>query len=196
MTGRTHLTIGVAVGLAIAEYSGATPRDTVLLVLAAAVGSLLPDIDHRQSMLSGWIPGSGLVGLFVRHRGITHSILFCVIAAPLISFGLRSVTGAGLNPTTHGIALLLGGISHLAADMLTPAGVPLLLPLSGRSFKLAPGFALRILKWTELESVVWLGALAVIGIILVQGIDPAQIARMADFLASIFPIRHDSPLEI
>lgn len=162
MTGRTHLTIGIAVGLAVAQMLDAAPKEAAFITGAAALGSLLPDIDHPQSMLSGWIPGSGLLTLFTRHRGITHSILFCLFFPVLASFVLRSLTGMGIDDP-YRIPLLLGMLSHLAADMLTPVGVPLFAPITSYNFKVLPGKLLKITKWAGLEFVVWIGALGVIG---------------------------------
>lgn len=165
MTGRTHLTIGIATGLALASGLDAAPRDMGIIVLIAIFGSLLPDADHPQSLISGWIPGMGAVSLFFRHRGFTHSISFIFTFTVLLAFGFRAALGTDF-PQHLAAALLLGMLSHLIADMLTPFGVPLLLPFSGRAFKLAPGIVLRLIKWTGLESLVFVGSLAVIGYIL------------------------------
>lgn len=161
MTGRTHLTIGIAVGLALVHITQAQPREAALIVGAAAIGGLLPDLDHPQSMLSGWIPGAGLVSLFTRHRGITHSILFCLVFPVLVSFIIRSITGTGIE-FLYRTPLLCGMLSHLVADMLTPAGVPLLWPWRA-NFKVLPGTLLRITKWAGLDFIMWLGALGAIG---------------------------------
>lgn len=161
MTGRTHLTIGIAVGLALVHVTHAQPREAALIVVAAAAGSLIPDLDHPQSMLSGWIPGAGLVSLFTRHRGITHSILFCLALPVVVSFLMRSFIGVGIDGVLR-LPLLCGMLSHLVADMLTPAGVPLLWPWRA-NFKVLPTGLLRITKWAGLDFVTWLGALGAIG---------------------------------
>lgn len=161
MTGRTHLTIGIAVGLALSQTMSLPLREMALITAAAALGSLLPDIDHPQSMLSGWIPGSFLISVFTRHRGFTHSILFCMLVPAVLWVAISSGATIAI-PYIYPLALVLGMVSHLIADMLTPAGVPLLFPIGGM-WKALPGSLLRITKWAGLEFVVWLGTLALIG---------------------------------
>lgn len=156
MTGRTHLTLGAAAGLLIAAYTGANPGSCFA---AGCLGGLLPDIDHPQSMLSGWIPGSGLLGVFgVRHRGFTHSVLFMVLlVAAWFAASQRTVI-----PYPYVVAALAGVATHIVSDMLTPQGVNLLYP-SRRNWKAAPGFILQVGKWFGVvELVVWLAGLAAI----------------------------------
>jgi inner membrane protein len=154
MTGRTHATLGAAAGLGIAAYLHADP----LLCLAAGIlGGLLPDIDHPQSMLSGWVPGSGLLGVFgVRHRGFTHSVLFMV----LLVAAWFAASQQMVIPYPAVMAGLAGVATHILSDMLTPQGVRLLYPLRA-NWKAAPGILLSVGKWFGVvELVVWLGALA------------------------------------
>ena len=95
--------------------------DPLYLGLAVA-GSLLPDLDHPKS----WVgrrarPVSTAIAKVLGHRGITHSALALV--------GLVMVLGrAGYAPGIVS-ALALGYLSHLGADMLTPAGLRLAWPL-------------------------------------------------------------------
>lgn len=107
---------------------------------ALAVGlAMVPDYDQR-------VPG-------IAHRGVTHTLAFA------FAFGLAVGTAAGAfgeatgvelsgSMTLYGLELvslqsyasLVGTVavlSHLAADALTPSGVPLLYPLSDRRFSLA-----------------------------------------------------------
>ena len=154
MTGRTHLTLGAAAGLLIAAYTGANPG---LCFTAGCLGGLLPDIDHPQSMLSGWIPGSGLLGVFgVRHRSFTHSILFMV----LLVAGWFALTTRVAVPYPLPVSFLAGVASHIVSDMLTPQGVRLLYPLRA-NWKAAPGFILQVGKrFAVVELAVWLAGLA------------------------------------
>jgi inner membrane protein len=164
MTGRTHATLGAAAGAIVAGTLGADP---LYCLLAGILGGLLPDIDHPQSILSGWIPGSGLLLALgrVRHRGFTHSILFAVLlVAAWFAASQRIVI-----PYPLVVAGLAGVATHLVSDMLTPQGIPLLYPMRF-NFKAAPGVFLHIGKWFGVvEFVVWLGALAGIafGILLI-----------------------------
>lgn len=50
MTGKTHLTVGIAAGLTLA--AGNSIENQAILILAAAVGSLIPDLDHPRSKIN------------------------------------------------------------------------------------------------------------------------------------------------
>ncbi|MFQ6010519.1 MAG: metal-dependent hydrolase [Candidatus Aenigmatarchaeota archaeon] len=73
--------------------------------------SVLPDIDTPRSHIGRIFPFSGWIEENIGHRSITHSLLFVVVAA----------LGGGLGP-------LVGALSHILLDMLTPNGVQLLWP--------------------------------------------------------------------
>jgi inner membrane protein len=61
------------------------------------------------------------------HRGLTHSLLAVVGGLMLIqAMEPKTLLGRLVEP------MALGYLSHLAADALTPAGVPLLWPLKQR----------------------------------------------------------------
>ena len=88
---------------------------------AAALGSLLPDIDHPKSLVGrrlAWVsvPVAALVG----HRGVTHSLLAVLACAAGLWFLGRELA--------WNAALLVGYLSHLAGDALTVSGIPLLWP--------------------------------------------------------------------
>ncbi|GAB6861279.1 hypothetical protein JCM17092_13680 [Haloplanus litoreus] len=89
--------------------------------------AMLPDYDHR-------IPG-------LPHRGPTHTLVFAALvgaAGAGVGVGLAMVLDGGRTTfVSFGFAVgALAVLAHLLADALTPAGVPLLWPLSGRSFSL------------------------------------------------------------
>ena len=101
--------------------------------LALATGTvmvwfaMLPDIDHRLPL--------------VDHRGVTHSLLFAFLIGSLFGGAGFVLDGAvsvgGTNLGVYGF--LLGTLTvgaHLVGDIFTPAGVPLLWPLS-RSYSLS-----------------------------------------------------------
>lgn len=157
MTGRTHLLIGLSTGIAIADHA---PADNLLrtgVVVVAVIAALLPDIDHPKAIISGYLPGVGHAArLAVSHRGATHTAIFAaaimalllLVAAPM---PIVAAAGAGI-------------LSHLVADMTTPGGVPLLIPLSRRTFRVAP----RSILWVSsriLEAIATTGALVVIGLV-------------------------------
>lgn len=95
--------------------------------------AMLPDLDMR-------IPG-------VKHRGITHTVWFGLIAAALfgavgyqLDSGLiaLSSTSDAARPLAFAFAYLglHAVVTHLLADMLTPAGIRPFAPLSSRKFSL------------------------------------------------------------
>ncbi len=66
------------------------------------------------------IPISAIFG----HRGITHSLLGALLHVAL-TFTINLIFPI-LSPLTTGI--LIGSISHIIGDWLTPSGIPLLWP--------------------------------------------------------------------
>ncbi len=123
MMARSHVVIGAAAWITVAPLLHLPPWDPVTLGLAMA-GSLLPDIDHPKS----WVgqrsrPLSTLLAAIFGHRGMTHSLAAAFgMAALLLHLGTRRGWVCGLA---------VGYLSHLAADMLTPAGLRLAWPLRG-----------------------------------------------------------------
>lgn len=113
------------VGFALA---GVRPAFAVVggaVVLALA---RLPDVDHRLPVVS--------------HRGVTHTLLFALAVGAVVGaagYALGVGVGAGAE-TTRLLAVFgaftgtFGIVAHLAADWLTPSGVPLLWPLTGRRY--------------------------------------------------------------
>lgn len=114
MRGITHALGGAVVGLVITtNWLGAA---------TGALGALLPDVDHPNS-LAGRRAGvvGGAVRLFVGHRGLMHSGLI----------GIALVWAASLVPSPYrqyAVATALGYASHLMLDALTVQGIPLFWP--------------------------------------------------------------------
>lgn len=135
MMAGSHIVVGAAlwaVTAKLAGHSGLEPQALAVIapqalavvepqaLAAAAFGALLPDIDHPQSwagrkMRVVSVPLSMIVG----HRGITHSLL--AVVAALVTLTVMG-TGGMAAP------VVIGYLSHLLADGLTPSGVPLLWP--------------------------------------------------------------------
>lgn len=100
------------------------------IVIGGILTCLIPDIDHPKSLLGQrlkWfsIPIAKLFG----HRGITHSFLAIAGCSMLLSSELLLRT---IIPIEFIHAMIVGYISHVVADMLTPAGIPLLWPYRRR----------------------------------------------------------------
>lgn len=136
MLGSTHFLIGAAVGVPVAVATG-----NPALIGVAMVGALIPDLDASEATLKHWRVkiGEGKKGLtikpfyalsefirlFLPHRGWLHSLWAALIIAALFLF-------AGW---AWALAILAGYLSHLLADSITPAGVPL---ISKESWHLVP----------------------------------------------------------
>lgn len=98
-----------------------TPELALVTGMVMVWFAMLPDIDHRLPV--------------VNHRGVTHSFLFALLAGGLFgAAGLvldDAVNMAEVSLGLHGFLLgVLTVGAHLVGDILTPAGVPLLWPLS------------------------------------------------------------------
>lgn len=100
------------------------------IIIGGILTCLLPDIDHPKSLLGQrlkWL--SVPIAKMFGHRGVTHSFLAIIGASTLIYSGLLSRI---IIPIDLAHAMIVGYISHVVADMLTPAGVPLLWPCRWR----------------------------------------------------------------
>jgi len=148
MLGRNHVALALAAPLA-GQMFNLSPLPAAWPAWAGlALGALAPDIDGEGSIcyLGNFLPRGITPGLVVRllnwvgrtissgiravfgHRAAFH---WPVLSAALIFVGWRL-----------GLAWLLwfgvGYGLHIAGDMLTKSGVPLLGPLTGRDFSLLP----------------------------------------------------------
>ncbi|MCC8365281.1 metal-dependent hydrolase [Xenorhabdus sp. PB61.4] len=133
MTAEGHLLFSVA-SLVLAHQLEITPEiaqgDWFHMIPGVLLASLLPDIDHPHSTLGRLfrfisVPIARLCG----HRGFTHSLLALTVGVVLFQ---TEIPPEWPIPTDFIHAMLIGYISHLIADMLTPAGIPLLWPLKMR----------------------------------------------------------------
>ncbi|MEW5289529.1 metal-dependent hydrolase [Erwinia papayae] len=133
MTAEGHLIFAIASAI-FTKRAELTPElasgDWWHIIPAALLTCLLPDIDHPKSFLGQrlkWI--SHPVARLFGHRGFTHSLLAVIAAVALLQLKIPS---QGIIPADAFQGLVLGYLSHIAADMLTPAGVPLLWPCRWR----------------------------------------------------------------
>lgn len=123
------------------------------LALAAADATGLAVIGAAVSVALAMVPDYDMRVPLVQHRGVTHTLPFAVffgiaVGAAVTAFGAYAgVTVEGwVDLYGFGVASLgafaflvatLTVLSHLAADALTPMGVPLLWPLSGHCYSLS-----------------------------------------------------------
>jgi len=148
MKGETHVTIGVATTTALMVGGIISPG--IIPVAAAAIGSLLPDIDHDNSSINNRLKMSkgayillaaGLLYYsrnpiayaaaailivigFSRHRAITHSLISVA--------GMYFLTEYLSDAIQLGV--MIGYVMHLVADFFTKQGIELLFPY-GKNFK-------------------------------------------------------------
>lgn len=123
MMAGSHVVLGAAAWCVAAPHLGAGSLDPVALGLAMA-GSLLPDIDHPKSWVGQRVrPLSTVIAAVLGHRGATHSLLAVAVCCWLLT--QHGLPGGIVAP------LLVGYLSHLAADLLTPRGLRLAWPLKG-----------------------------------------------------------------
>ncbi|MEG2000773.1 MAG: metal-dependent hydrolase [Evtepia sp.] len=165
MQGTTHVSCGLCTAAAFAVFPPATSAvpllasaipttfiAQVLLVATAALGSLIPDIDHPVSTISNHARLSGkLIRCFVERRGALH--------APLLWIALALLC-ATFFPKIHIViaGFLIGIVAHLALDSLNSVGIPLLWPLTKKKFHL-----LRIKTGSGLDRLI--GSLFLIGFV-------------------------------
>lgn len=142
MRGGTHALAGVAIGAAM---SGGRPIEiAVVTITAAAIGALLPDLDHPQAALSRRVGiAAAPVRLFFGHRGATHGLL-----AVLLAFVAALAVAPAMQ--LYGLAAALGYASHIVLDAATFSGVPLFWPWP-RRFRVLPirtgGTAEKVVLW-------------------------------------------------
>ena len=111
----THFTAGLAAGMLITTEPAA--------VIISGISALLPDIDIPSSKVGRAYPVvSTIINTTLGHRGLFHSLL----AAGLIYLLVLKFFPA------YSLYCLIGYLSHLLLDCLTPAGVPLLWPIPYR----------------------------------------------------------------
>lgn len=115
--------------------------------------STYPDLDHNR-FAKRWHPAAALVRWTARlveaatrterdeprddaHRGFSHTVPGCLLFAAV--FTLVTALAPPLAPWClwWGAAVFVGTLSHLAGDVITPSGVPILFPLArdGRRWK-------------------------------------------------------------
>jgi inner membrane protein len=113
MLAPTHLVFSQACFLGMCIVTGHAP--TYAEALVAAVGSLLPDLDTRQSLAGRLLlPLSGWLEYQFGHRTFTHALVPQLVIGALLYYTL---------PFGWFLAVMSGWVSHSVADMMTPSGV-------------------------------------------------------------------------
>lgn len=133
MTAEGHVIFAIASAI-FAKRADLTPvlgdGDWWHVIPATLLTCLLPDIDHPRSTLGQrfrWL--SQPIARAFGHRGFTHSLLAVIGGVALLQLKLPQ---EWVLPADVFQGMVLGYLSHIVADMLTPAGVPLLWPCRWR----------------------------------------------------------------
>lgn len=112
------------------------------LCFYAPVGLLMFNSDLTAWTLGGFgvlalaqVPDLDFKIPFVKHRGITHTLPFLVTFAGAAGWSAVAIsTHLGIQTTELPKAIAIVSVtalgSHLASDTLTPAGIPLLWPIT------------------------------------------------------------------
>jgi len=154
MTGKTHSSCGLLVGSLTIEYFNTDLFTSVTIITLAVISSLFPDICHTHSKIGRRFK---LISFFIRllfgHRTFTHSLLFiCIITCLLYIIQ---------TPYHYLITMILGLLSHVILDMLTPKGVKLFYPIP-ISVRLPMTFKTGGLMDISLASALSIGAIYVL----------------------------------
>lgn len=102
-SGKTHLVVATAASTVLTYYLH-LPKE---YIVAGAIGGLLPDSDHKKSLIGGIFP----MWIFCKHRGFTHSWL-ALMAFSLCVFFMTNWYVA--------IVFAFGYFSHLLIDWRVP----------------------------------------------------------------------------
>ena len=139
MLGRTHevAAVGAVVSAAVLyPPANITVETAVVSLLMALIGGITPDIDKPGSKIWSNVPAGGIFSRLIHpvfiggHRHLTHSLLGLALFG-LIMRAVLSIAPLGLHidPNLVLWSFIIALASHLATDMLTKEGVPLLFPL-------------------------------------------------------------------
>ena len=93
MLGKTHKYVGACCGIVAAEFFAQkyiSPENVILggmIISSSFIGSLLPDIDHKKSIMGQkYQMTSSFISSLFGHRGITHAPLVWGLLCLLILF--------------------------------------------------------------------------------------------------------------
>jgi inner membrane protein len=149
-----HLAMGASAYLLTSHfmpflYNNSSATHWYLNLSLTLFGALLADIDHPTSTFGKRVRFiSYPLSLIFGHRGITHSLI-AIIALTYSAFQIsKSQIGLEGSYLYLVIPIIVGYLSHLFADILTPSGVPLLYPNRRR-------FSIPIIRNGAVEFIVY-----------------------------------------
>lgn len=132
---KSHRLCSIAIveaGLIVTNLYLKNPLADVIMLTATGVGASLPDIDHYNSTVSRKSPIN--FSLFLRHRGVTHTLLGWLIFTGVLYFLMNLFLPIRLRPlkltywTSLWLGLVIGYFLHLLEDSFSTQGVNWLSP--------------------------------------------------------------------
>lgn len=132
---KTHIAGGLALGyiafnnINMLDVNIMESKSLLIVTSGLTLGSLFPDIDHKNSYLSRKIrPISFVTSKIFKHREFTHSIVGTISVAFLLNVILEKVGVEAITADIFLKAFTIGVVSHILLDMMTISGVVLLYP--------------------------------------------------------------------
>ena len=114
MRGSSHLAVGITTGVLLSNMLQ-DPYARATTLAFCALGSILPDIDHPDSVVGRKLwPISWIINELFGHRGFIHSLVLAV--AMMVAAYIWG------NPVW--VNLVIGWWTHLACDCVTIVGIP------------------------------------------------------------------------
>ena len=133
---KTHIAGGLALGyilfskVPMLNVDITESKTLVIITSGLFLGSLFPDIDHKNSYLSRKLkPLSYVTSKIFKHREFTHSIVGTVLVSYLLYVILGKTNIDPIYSSMFNQAFTIGIISHIILDMLTISGVVLFYPI-------------------------------------------------------------------
>lgn len=166
MLWRTHFIAGAGLGTAYGAVF--FPNEPMIMAVATGIGglaALLPDIDSPHSRLGRIVrPVSDVLNFALGHRGFLHSLWGMAFLVAIAVFTATFWVESALVWCFVLPVAVLGYLSHLFLDALTPGGVPLLWPRRGN-------VSLPLVRTGSLlERLLFLPALAAVAVVVLSGV--------------------------
>ncbi|MBS3133994.1 metal-dependent hydrolase [Candidatus Woesearchaeota archaeon] len=116
---KTHAAFGLLIAISTFYYFSNINK--FLFIFVVFVSSVFLDIDEKHSNISHKLkPLSTIISFIFKHRGFVHSLLFIILFSATIFIFLGN----------YYIPFIIGALSHLFLDALTPAGIKLFYPFN------------------------------------------------------------------
>lgn len=131
MQGITHLKLGIASGALIGYMSPIDMPASIAIGAGCIIGSILPDIDTKQSIASNKLKVTGFIARHtVGHRGVIHTPIFGIVLSILVLL----ITMITPIPWQFSLGLFIGYTLHLLQDSFTKRGIMWGFPVSKKYF--------------------------------------------------------------